>query len=521
MSTPHKRTLTILAIILVAFGVTLLQVSPAEIVAFSQQLYEKAMKFNMVLDKIERFYVDERRPEELVEDAIQGMLSNLDPHSIYLSAESYQQFKKEFEGYYGIGIKYDLVGDHFVILSVEEHSPSFAQGLQQGDKIMAIEGVPTEGLRYGELIHKLNGPPNTNVQLLIQRNGWPEPREFVIPRLQIAVDSIPSAFMIEPGVGFIKIVRFTSTTADELDIAFAQLRSEGMKNLILDLRDNTGGSLLGAETVADRFISGGKIIVYTKGRTASSSERYVATNASSLPICPLLILVNQITASGAEIVAGAIQDWDRGLIVGETTFGKALVQSEFPFQDGSALLLTTARYYTPLGRMIQREYGRKSENKYIQPEDKSKRPAYTTPTGRIVYGGGSITPDVFIPGKPREISAAVKRLCLAKNRFFFAFADAYVEKHLEISKDLDQFVREFNVSKALFEEFTHTVTSSGFKFSAAEFHSNASEIKFLIKQELARRIWGEQGAYRVAHSVDSQLTEALKHIDKAAALLRH
>lgn len=525
LTSRRKQILSLLAIISLVLGFSLLQVSPSQIIAYTQQMYAKAMKFNMVLDKIERFYVDERQPEDLVEDAIQGMLTHLDPHTVYLSAKEYAEFKKELEGYYGIGIKYDLVGEHYVILAVAEHGPAFEQGLQQGDKILAIDGVATENLRYGELGYKLNGPPNTSVHLLISRNGWTKPREFIIPRLQIAVDSIPCSFMIAPDIGFIKISRFTSTTADELDVAFAHLRSQGMKSLILDLRDNTGGSLLGAEMVTDRFIPGGKIIVYTKGRTMASSERYVATDAATLPMCPLVLLVNEITASGAEIVAGAVQDWDRGLILGNTTFGKALVQSEFSFQDGSALLLTTARYYTPLGRMIQKKYG-KSSQKYPQGlegrplQENAERPVYKTPAGRIVYGGGGITPDIIITEKNRKISAVARQLYMAKERFFFVFADNFINQHPEFQPDIDKFLREFSVNDDLFREFIKSVAASGSKISSGQLRKNASEIKFLIKQELARRMWGDQGAYQVAFSQDTHITQALTHIDQAATLLR-
>ncbi len=502
----------------------ILFIGPERLIQAAQQTYNKWMILTMILEKVERFYVEEKSPDELIENGIRGILSGLDAHSVYLTPDEYSEWKTRFEGYHGIGLKYNTIDGCLVVTSLVNGGPSDMTGIEIGDRIIEIQGENPQNLALEEIKKLLAAQSNSTIKLVIKRNGDPAPLTFYVKRSQILEESIPCACMLDDTSGYIKIARFTESTPTELDMAFAKLNGRGMKQLILDLRDNGGGAFKAGVAVADRFIEGGKLIVFTKGRAPHSTEQYIATDSKSLPEIPMIILVNQGTASDAEIVAGAVQDWDRGLIVGNRTFGKASVQTEFPFQDGSALLLTTAQYYTPLGRLIQRDKMRdvqEKEHPIIQkfPEkDKSER-KFKTPKGRIVFGGGGITPDASLKATFPKLSDAFKRVYFSKENYFFKYADQYVNSHQNLPVQLDSFLVDFKVNSQILSEFRQEVLDGGTKLSVKELNENSQQIKLALKREIAGRLWGEEAKYMVDAFADPTIQESVKFFNKAKKLI--
>ncbi len=499
---------------------------PQRIMLAGQQAYNRWMILTLILDKIERFYVEERNPDSLIEDAIQGMLRGLDPHSVYLPADDYAEWQQKYQGFHGIGLKYNIIGNRLVVVSLFQDGPALAAGIQTGDRIIEIEGRDVSNLKSEQIGALLVGPLDSKMSLVIERKNVKEPIHFEIPRKPIVVESIPCAFMLNDTTGYIKIAQFTESTPTELDLAFAQLREQGMAQLLLDLRDNSGGPFRAGIDVADRFIPGGKLLLFTKGRTPSATAQYISSESNTLPMLPLIIMVNEASASDAEIVAGIIQDWDRGLLVGRTTYGKALVQTEYPFQDGSALLLTTARYYTPLGRLIQRQYALDESSQEETKLEKSRRNLiskntriFTTPKGRVLTAEGGITPDIVLEPEEFSFSDAFKRLYFANASYFATFAADFVNSHPELRGEISNYLRDFQVTEPILNQFYQTVVASGFRFSMQELRENAPQIKLTLKREIAGIIWGDQGRHTVAASMDREVMEAAKHFAEAKRLM--
>jgi carboxyl-terminal processing protease len=498
-----KKTVHFSLLLIFLFGI--LYIGPQRLIGAAQNGYNKWMILTMIIDKIERFYVDEKNPEELFENAIHGILTGLDPHSVYLTPDRYAEWKKKYEGYRGIGLGYHVDDGKLVVVSLVDNGPAAAAGIRIGDKIAEIDGKRLADLASDQIRGLLTGPDGSSVSLLIQRRDVPDLFTLRVPRQRIFVDSIPSAFMYDTTTGYVKIALFNESTPDALDSVLEDLYRQGMQKLILDLRNNSGGALMAGIAVADRFLNSGKLIVFTKGRGTNSSEQYFATARKTRMVLPLIVLVNQATASDAEIVAGAIQDWDRGLIVGQRTFGKALVQTEYGFQDGSGLLLTTARYYTPLGRMIQRD---------DQNPDKAKA-SYSTPGNRIVYGGGGIYPDIVQPEKDVKLTEGFEKLLLSREHVFFKYADHFVTTHPEIATDRKTFYSQFEIGPAVLNDF---INSANLGLSRSEIDRNREHIRFILKREIAGRLWGEKGRHRVNALADPQLRDCIKYFPQAENL---
>ncbi len=513
----YKLKTIVVALLVMLF--IIIGLHPRKVWSGAQQLYNKWMVLTMILDKVERFYVDERNPDDLLKDAIDGMLSGLDPHSVYISAEQYKSFCRNYEGYFGVGLKYSIISGQYVVTSLAENGPAAIAGIAVGDRIVKIEGAPVKELDAPAIERYLSGREDESVTLEVARPNEEALITFELPKRQIYHESVPIALMVEPQTGYIKISIFTDSTPMELDMAYAELNALGMKRLVLDLRNNSGGAFEAGVAVADRFLPAGRMIVFTKGRAAHSSQQYIATSPKTFPRMPLIVLVNEATASDAEIVAGAIQDWDRGLIVGRRTFGKALVQTEFPFQDGSVLLLTTARYYTPLGRLIQSDYYVDSGRSLKDEEHRFKK--YKTPKGRLVFGGGGIRPDVEIKGVSKEIPKPLKNLYLSHEDVFFRFADAYASALSETdrSQDLDAFLKEFYVSASMLEDFYRQVEQAGVSVQKSELQRYDKELKNAIKVEIAWRLWGEKGRYAAAALSDVEIKKSLSYFTQATALI--
>jgi len=494
---------------------------PKQIVYGAQKVYNKWMILTMILDKIERFYVEDTESDELLKNAINGMLSGLDPYSVYLSPEEYKNRENRYLGFIGLGLKVKYINDSYVIVNVTDKSPAFLAGLHVSDIILEVDGKKIKNLKVDQVHSLLQGPENTKVNILVRRASYPLPQSFTLNRKYINIKSIPCAFMIDNNTGYIKLTHFVDSTPPELDEAFKSLQSNGMKRLLLDLRENGGGSFKSGVEVADRFLSKGKLIVFTRGKNSQATQKYIATPGNTLSEMPLIVLVNGGTASVAEIVAGAIQDWDRGLLLGSTTYGKSLVQTEYPFQDGSALLLTTAKCFTPLGRMIQRDLNNNIdtplEGKANSFPNNEKWIEFKTPKGRIVYEGNGLRPDIFLTEGKNVLSQFIHKLYA--NNLFFWLAEKYVQDHPGLNAEADNFFSGFSTTDKILSEFIATVKKAGIDFSVKDINVNKLQLKRAIKQEIAFIIWGIEGAIHVAAQADPQIRESMKYFDKATSLL--
>lgn len=490
--------------------------------AFGQIVYAKIQIFTLILERVERHYLKSVSTDQLLQDAITGMLSKLDPYTIYLSAAEYNKWVENFEGYEGIGASYALIDGKVTVVSIMDGGPAQKMGLRIGDRIVGVEGESIIGIKADLIPEKLKGPAGSRVSVNVERPGLKKTITFVIRREKVDLPSVPFAFMIGDSTGYIKIARFTATTPQEFDLGFAQLRQKGMHRLVIDLRDNTGGSFEAAISLADRFIPGGKIVAITRGRTVDSNKKFYATGSENLPMVPLIVLINNATASSSEIVAGAIQDLDRGILVGETSFGKAMVQTEYAFQDGSALLLTTALYYTPLGRLIQKEYERPADSTNStgrKPGSDRGEKIFRTAKGRIIYGDGGIEPDVIVKSEQWPDAEAFYNLYFAGPRFFFTFAEKYATENTQWTQSFESFLDGFIVTDIIYNEFTDLIKNSDFKYPARLLYTNKEQIKAAIKKEIANYVWGEEARFRVGVEQDNQLQHALAYFNEASQLI--
>ncbi len=373
---------------------------------------EQVLKLNHVLDVIESHYVDSVDRKELIETSISGMLAKLDPHSAYISSKDVERQNEELQGHFGgVGIRFIILRDTLMITNIIPNGPSEIAGLKAGDRILEVDGVKIAGigLKIEDVQGLLKGEFGTKVELKILNKSTLNPKDIEVTRGSIPLPSIDASFMINSTIGYIRLKNFSNNTDREFAYAVADLKAEGMTKLVFDLRNNGGGYLHGATSVADEFLAAGKSIVYTKGAHQQKKE-YFSSRYGNFESNELVILVNSGTASASEIVSGAVQDNDRGLIMGRRTFGKGLVQQPINLEDGSEMRLTVSRYYTPTGRCIQKPYGsgidyyndimNRYENGELQELDSvifENAEKFITPEGRTVYGGGGIMPDLFIP----------------------------------------------------------------------------------------------------------------------------
>jgi carboxyl-terminal processing protease len=468
--------------------------------------------FSRVLALLESEYVSEVDSEELVENAIRGMLETLDPHSNYLSPDAYNEMKDEQRGRFsGLGIQIAKRGpdNPLTIIAPIDGTPAHRAGLQAGDIIARIEGEETIDLSVQDAVRLLKGERGTEVTITIQRTADGSEFDVTITRDLIPIESLRVAYMLRPDVGYIHIGNFTSTTTRELDDALKELSSRGMERLVLDLRGNPGGLLEQAVQVSERFVPPGKLVVYTRGRIPGADQDYHASDDGEHWDASLVVLVDRGSASASEIVSGAIQDHDRGLVVGETTFGKGLVQRVMPLRNGGALAVTTAKYYTPSGRLIQRDYADRDEY-FLRHEDGpplDEREIHYTASGRKVYGGGGITPDYLV--EARTISALVTRM-LRENRIF-DFAVRYAEAHPELE-------RGFEMSPTLMNEFLAYLEELDFEIDAEELEESRDMVAIRLRAQISRIRWGAEEESRILADADTQVAKALTLFEEADAL---
>ncbi len=500
-------------------------------------IYLQVGKFNDVLNLTYKYYVDDVDSQKLTESAINGLLGQLDPHSVYIPASAMKRVTEEFQGSFeGIGIEYQVLNDTLLVVAPIVGGPSEALGIQSGDKIVRIDDSSAIGITQEGVQKKLRGPKGSHVKVTIVRAGIKDKLEFDIARDKIPIYTVDASFMIDRETGYINVNRFAATTHDEFMEALGKLQAAGMKRLVLDLRTNAGGYLEQAYKMVDELLPKGRKIVYTKGRRPEFDEEYIASGAGRLQNIGLVVLVNNGSASASEIVAGAIQDWDRGLIVGETTFGKGLVQRQFDLKDGSAFRLTTARYYTPSGRLIQRPYDKdkmkyqreaferdeqEGENITHEAEKDSTRPRFKTMGGRVVYGGGGITPD-YIVKSDRLNEYTVQ---LRSKLVFLQAADKYLDLHgaelrASYGKDSRRFVEESEVTPQMLEDLKEIAKAKGITFNQELFDKDLQYVKAFTKAYIARGIWGNEGSAQVMLKEDQQFKKAMSLFPEAEKIAK-
>lgn len=458
--------------------------------------------------------------EKLVYSSIEGMMRTLDPHSSFLEPTDYAEMQDRQKGtFYGLGILVTKRNDQVTVITPLEGTPAARLGIRAGDIISEVEGAKTDELPLDDVVKRLKGPKGSAVNIKIMRVGMDEAIPLRIVREAIPTNSISNVLMVRPGVGYIRIKDFTYTTVRELDEALARLQKEGMNQLVLDLRMNPGGLLDAAVGVVDHFIEKGDKIVYTKGRTPDSFQEYIAPGKHERVDLPVIVLINRGSASASEIVAGAIQDHDRGLVVGETSWGKGLVQSVYNLPYGAGLALTTSKYYTPAGRNIQRDYS--SFYDYYVADDLSTvteekplkdREEFKTDTGRIVYGGGGITPDVLV--KPRELSRAVQ--LLEVRGAFFDFGVRYGAGHPQLTRTVvvtPQILKDF-VQFAVSKE----IASQSDIEKAMQTPDDREYISRMIHAEIIAAKFGYDASYSIRLQGDNQVAKAIELIPEASKL---
>ncbi len=490
---------------------------------------EQINKFMRVVSLVKWYYVEDVEWDKAIEGAISGLLSELDPHSVYIEPKKVKANKESFSGHYeGIGIEFDVIDGYITVISPIAGSPSERLGLLPGDKIIKINGKSVIGITREEVPKKLKGPKGTSVNVTILRDGVEEPFEITIVRDVIPIYTVSMKFMADDSTGYIWVNRFAATTTEETRAAIEELLKQGMKRLILDLRGNPGGYLHEAVKMAGMFIPGHQLIVETRGRNNRSIEKFYSDQWRTGPVYdfPLIIMIDRGSASASEIVSGAIQDYDRGLIIGRNSFGKGLVQKEFPLNDGSAVRVTTAKYYTPSGRLIQRDYkGKKFQEYYAETADTSwtsedslkNRPKFYTRAGRVVYGGGGIRPDIIVPYKSYSRSPKLTNKFLIK-RVFFEYATQIASKHPEIKTTLKKFNDEFVVTDEILNEFKFLCKSKGIKIDEEAFNRDLKFISTRIKAEIARHFWEREGFYYILLQNDNQFHAALNSFDEAVRI---
>jgi carboxyl-terminal processing protease len=477
---------------------------------------DSVKSFTQVYEVVQQNYAEPVNPDKAIYNgAIPGMLRVLDPHSNFFDPKSYSALREEQRGkYYGVGMQVGPRNNKVIVIAPFSGAPAYRAGIRPGDIIIAVDGKPTDNMSTSDVADLLKGPKGTTVKITMLREGNDKPIDFNVVRDEIPRYSVDVHFMIKPGIGYIHVSGFQETTEHEVALALDQLQEQGeLKGLILDLRQNPGGLLSEGVGVADKFLKKGQVIVSHHGRS-SPEKIYRATRGNGGKEYPLVVLVNRGTASAAEIVAGAIQDHDRGLIVGETTFGKGLVQTVYPLSENTGLALTTAKYYTPSGRLIQRDYNGVSLYDYYYNSRDSGDGAPPTPSrevkmtdsGRTVYGGGGINPDVVIASmKSNKFQDA-----LLQKYAFFNFAKHYVINH--------KITENFQVDEAVMQDFRKFLDSQQIQFTEAELAENNDWVRSNIKAELFVNEFGSQEGLKVHAETDPTVQKALDLLPKAKEL---
>lgn len=490
-------------------------------------------KLQMAQLAVTQLYVDSVNQKKLVEDAIKGMLDKLDPHSSYSNPEETKKMNEPLEGNFeGIGVQFNILTDTLVVVQTIKKGPSEKVGILNGDRIISVDGRAIAGVKMPQdsIVKLLRGPKGTKVRLGVVRRGAAGVLYFVVTRDKIPMNTVEATYMIAPGVGYIRFDRFGATTGDEVEKALQTLKKQGMKDLILDLQSNGGGYLGAAVDVASQFLRPGSLVVYTQGRN-QPKQVLKAEGGGLFRQGRIVVLVDEFSASAAEIVTGALQDYDRALVVGRRTFGKGLVQRPIDLPDGSMIRLTTSHYYTPSGRCIQKPYEKGKKEEYAQDLEQrythgellhkdsirldSSQVYHTLIDKRVVYGGGGVMPDVFVPIDTAQITKF--HIALRRNNLINEATLRYIDNHRKALrqqyKTFDQFEREFTVPQSLIDEIvaagkTKKITPKDDK----ELAETIEDLRFSLKSIFINGLFESSDFYHFVNQKNNIVQEALKQL---------
>src|SRR3954470_2969564 len=513
MGRSSRRSLFMVVLILVLCGFLGMlfgqKINPAAASGGDSEVRDSLRQFATVYDVVEQNYAEPVNADKAIYNgAIPGMLHVLDPHSNFFDPKAYSLLREDQRGkYYGVGMTVGPRNNKVIVIAPFVGTPAYRAGIRPGDIIAAVDGKPTDNMSTGDVADLLKGPKGTTVHITILREGADKPLEFAVVRDEIPRYSVDLHFLIKPGIGYMHVSGFNETTEHEVADALDQMGD--LKGLILDLRQNPGGLLNEGVGVADKFLHKGALIVSHHGRS-SPEKRYTAMHGDGGREYPLVVLVNRGTASAAEIVAGAIQDHDRGLVVGEITFGKGLVQTVYPLSNDTGLALTTAKYYTPSGRLIQRDYSNVSLYDYYFDRDSvgdtTNKEVKLTDGGRTVYGGGGITPDVKVdPIKSNRFQDT-----LLQHYAFFNFAKHYIVGH--------HITKSFQVDDATMQEFRKSLDADKVPYTEADLLQNEEWIKSNLKSEIFVDAFGQEEGLKVKAETDPEVLKGLDLLPQARAL---
>ena len=490
---------------------------------------EGGSKFDEVMWYVGNDYVEEPDAQKIEDEAIAAMMEELDPHSAYISLDEFNEVNDPLMGSFdGIGVQFRLEKDTIAIVSVIKGGPSEKVGLMDGDRIIYVDDtlVASKKLKNEDVMRKLKGPKGTKVRVRVLRRGVEGLLDYTITRDAIPTYSVDIAYMIDDEIGYLKLSKFSATTTDEFKKGIRDLDSQGMKKLIFDLRGNTGGFLNAAVDIADEFLPKGSLIVYTEGRNRPRSYMKARRNGM-LEDIPVVVLIDGESASASEIVAGALQDNDRGTIIGRRSFGKGLVQEQIVLSDRSAIRLTVARYYTPTGRCIQKPYGDSHEEYLLESYERYENGElfhpdsihfadslkYTTPGGKTVYGGGGIMPDIYVPLVDDSTEYYFNRIVNLGLLYQYAFD--YTDKHraqLKGYKTVEAFDRSFVVTDAMFDALVHLADEKGVVGTEEQRQAARRESDILLKAYIARNLFNDEGFYPIYAPMDEILQRAIQEL---------
>jgi carboxyl-terminal processing protease len=490
----------------------------------AENVYVRVRVLQEVVDRVESSFVDDVDPSSLYNSAIDGLIRDLgDPHSAFMPAAQFEDLRIRTEGEYGgVGLEVVQREGYVTVVTPIPGGPGGRVGIRAGDRFYEIEGVRADTMVTDQAVELLRGRPGTEVTVRMLRPGVEEPIEFRITRDVIRLKAVPFAALLEGGVGYVPLLTFRETSEAEVRAAIDSLRTEGMTSLVLDLRGNPGGLLEQGVGVTDLFLEPGQSIVETRGRSEEQNDVFRASTPDRYPDLPVVALVDGTSASAAEIVAGALQDYDRAVLVGETTFGKGSVQSLYRLTGGDVLRLTTARWYTPVGRSIHAdeadtEFGEvhalSISGQLVQAVDLEGRPEFQSESGRTIYGGGGITPDLYVSPEPltRTETRGVQGLFRSAGGFsraVFSFAVAYVARRPDLEPG-------FEFDRAEVDDFYASLPEHDANVEREDFEAADRFVRYHLEREIATQAWGEEGAFRQLRRHDRQLIRALEVLSRA------
>jgi carboxyl-terminal processing protease len=512
--------------LLLSFGLILSSI------ASSQPVYKQSFKFAKFLDYLDSYYVDSINAESIVEDAIVNILSELDPHSTYIPADELKRMREPLQGNFeGIGISFNILKDTLYVISAISGGPSEKVGVRAGDKIIKVDGenIAGVGLTNENVFSLLRGAKGTKVKITVLRKNESQLIDFLIIRDKIPLFSIDASYMLNEETGYVKINRFSATTVTEFNKAAIELKNQNAKNLVLDLTGNGGGYLDAAVKLSDEFLGANKLVVFTEGLNSPKKE-YLTTSSGNFEQGKIIVLIDEGSASASEIVSGAIQDWDRGIIIGRRSFGKGLVQREMLLPDESAVRITISKYFTPSGRLIQKPFSEGVENYHLEvykryesgelaSEDSIDFPDSliykTLVKGRDVYGGGGIMPDIFVPFDTSSYSDFYRDVLRKNtlNQFVLEYVDDSRNKILKSYPEFEAFKEYYVVEDKLFNKFIDFAKNDGVEPEEKALEVSGSQIRLMLKSLIARDVYGRSEFFEIYNTSSATYQKAIEVIE--------